>query len=150
MKPAASHKRPSPSQDDLREMIRAKGLRSTGARVAVLRHFFIIGRTSSHAELFVALHDMGVDRVTIYRVLTDFVQVGILSRTDLGDHVWRFELTESINHAGEHAHFMCIDCGAVQCLPGISVRLEQRARAPRAVVRNEVNVQLKGRCDKCS
>jgi len=142
--------RSEPELHELRARIRAAGLRCTGSRVAVLRHFYKHGHTSSHAELFDALRDAGVDRVTIYRVLMDFVTAGILSRTDLGDHVWRFELIAANNHRDDHAHFTCIDCGKVLCLPGVSLRLDARARAPRAVANKEIHVQLKGRCDKCA
>ena len=90
------------------------------------------------------MRDAGFERATLYRVLVNFAEVGILSRTDLGDHVWRFEL-----HRDEHPHFICVDCGDVLCLPGTSLHVEG-PKAPRALTKNEVQIQFKGRCDKCA
>ncbi len=134
--------------DELRATLRAARLRCTSARLAVLRYFDKRGHTSSHAETYHALRGTGFDRATLYRVLVDLAEAGILSRTDLGDHVWRFELAMAETHGGEHPHFVCIDCGDVLCLPGMSVQLQ--GAVPKAVAKHEVHVQLKGRCDKCA
>jgi Fur family ferric uptake transcriptional regulator len=75
-----------------------------------------------------------------------------LSRTDVGDHVWRFERRRDGQRGSpkEHPHFMCIDCGEVACLPGLSVRISATAGAPRAIAAKSVAVQLQGRCDRCA
>jgi Fur family ferric uptake transcriptional regulator len=143
----------APKVKDFQALLRAAGLRATGPRLAVLEHFHAHGGPNSHAELFKALGDRGFDRATIYRILIDLSDVGILSRTDLGDHVWRFELKKGaggIEHTEDHPHFVCIDCGEVSCLPGLLVRLEGTGKAPRSVGKNKVVVQLKGRCDNCA
>ena len=72
-------------------------------------------------------------------------------RTDLGDHVWRFELrTQQRMGDGDHPHFMCTGCGTVACLPGVRVRIRTAPGSPRAVRRRDVDIQLKGRCDRCA
>lgn len=134
-------------------LLRAAALRSTAPRIAVLEYFHEHGGQNSHAELFSALEDKGFDRATIYRVLVDLAEAKILSRTDLGDHVWRFELRKGVNgveHSEEHPHFVCIDCGAVSCLPGLSLKLEGNRKAPKSVAKNRVTVQIKGQCDSCA
>jgi Fur family ferric uptake transcriptional regulator len=86
--------------------------------------------------------------VTVYRNLMDMVQADLVRRTDLGDHVWRFELHRDGGH--EHPHFLCVDCGGVSCLPDDSVRLLPTRGAPQAMRSREVEVQLRGRCDACA
>lgn len=140
-----------PKTQDLQALLRSSGLRSTTPRLAVLEYFHSHGGQNSHAELFEALGDRGFDRATIYRILIDLSDAKILSRTDLGDHVWRFELKRGVGgveHSDEHPHFLCIDCGEVSCLPGLSIRMEG-ASVPKSVAKNKVAVQLKGRCDNC-
>ncbi len=142
----------APSIKELQGLLRSAGLRSTAPRLAVLEYFHAHGGTNSHAELFDALGGRGFDRATIYRILMDLAEVGILSRTDLGDHVWRFELrrgARGVEHTEEHPHFVCVDCGEVSCLPGLSLKVEGQARAPRSVTKNKVAIQLKGLCDNC-
>jgi Fur family ferric uptake transcriptional regulator len=148
---AASARAPSaPSLKDLQGLLRDAGLRSTAPRLAVLEYFHANGGQNSHAELFLALEGRGFDRATIYRNLMDLAEAEILSRTDLGDHVWRFELKRGaggIVHAGEHPHFVCVDCGGVSCLPELAIRLF--GRAPRSVMKKQFEIQLKGLCDEC-
>ncbi|HQY65084.1 MAG: transcriptional repressor [Myxococcales bacterium] len=141
-----------PKTQDLQALLRSAGLRSTVSRLSVLEYFHTHGGQNSHAEIFEALADRGFDRATIYRILIDLSDAEILSRTDLGDHVWRFELKRGVggvDHTDEHPHFLCVDCGEVSCLPGLSIRLEGSSNMPKSVARHKVAVQLKGRCDNC-
>ena len=137
----------------IQALLRSSGLRSTAPRIAVLQYLHDAVGPNSHAELCEAVAGKGFDRATIYRNLIDLAEAGILTRTDVGDHVWRFELKRGVAgaaHTEEHPHFVCIDCGEVSCLPGVSVRVQSATGAPRAVGKNRVVVQLKGRCDNCS
>ncbi len=138
---------------EFQALLREAGLRSTSPRVAVLSYFHDHEGPNSHAELFGALGEKGFDRATIYRILIDLADAGILYRTDLGDHVWRFELVRgvgSVKHTEDHPHFVCVDCGEVSCLPGVSVKLEGQTKTPKSVTKNRVAVQIKGRCDNCA
>jgi Fur family transcriptional regulator, ferric uptake regulator len=155
--PLATRKKAKASYDApvraFQDLLRSSGLRSTAPRIAVLQYLHDTSEPGSHAELFNALADKGFDRATIYRNLMDLAEAGIVSRTDLGDHVWRFELKKGVagtSHSDEHPHFVCMDCGEVSCLPGLSFELKGSSGAPKSVSRNKVAVQLKGRCDNCS
>lgn len=152
MRAGSKAKKPEPvTVKQIQDLIRAAGLRSTASRIAVLEHFYTHGGRNSHADLFEALGDRGFDRATIYRILMDLSEAKILSRTDLGDHVWRFELRrpDSADHGEEHPHFVCVDCGQVSCLPGLQVKVTG-SKAPRSVAKKKVAVQLKGVCDDCT
>jgi Fur family ferric uptake transcriptional regulator len=145
-------KAPPPNVKDLQALLRKAGLRSTAPRLAVLEHFHTRGGQNSHAEIFEALEDRGFDRATIYRILIDLSDAKILSRADLGDHIWRFELRHGvggIRHDDDHPHFVCVDCGRVSCLVGVDVKIGGGGEAPRAVQKRRVSVQLKGVCDAC-
>ena len=140
----------TPSLDELKSTIRKSGLRSTAPRIAVLRRLSVASTPISHGELVDALASDGMDRTTIYRNLVDLTEVGLVSRTDLGDHVWRFELRREGSHAADHPHFVCVECGGVSCLPGTSVRITAPKGAPRALERKAVKIQLSGLCDACA
>jgi Fur family ferric uptake transcriptional regulator len=148
---AAKAERASPpTAADLQRILRDAGLRATGARIAVLRFLLQSAVPSSHAELIDALGGEGYDRVTLYRNLTDLAEAGLVTRTDLGDHVWRFELkrASSAGHPGEHPHFVCTECGEVSCLPEASVKVVG-GKVPRAAMAKNVTVQIRGICDTC-
>jgi len=143
---------PSSSPAEIRAKIRASGLRSTAPRVAVLQYLQTATTPVSHAELFEVLADQGFDRATIYRNLVDLTEIGLLSRTDVGDHVWRFELKRENQrgHQTEHPHFMCTDCGEVECLPGVNIRISPTPGTPKSLTTKQVGVQLQGLCDRCA
>jgi Fur family ferric uptake transcriptional regulator len=144
-------RQPISLMSQLRSTIRNSGLRSTAPRVAVLQYLQDTSTPMSHAEIFEALEEKGFDRATIYRNLIDLTEVGLLLRTDVGDHVWRFELRREgqRGHQSEHPHFMCTDCGEVACLPDVNVRISSARGIPRALATKKVVIQMKGLCDRC-
>jgi len=130
----------------MRAAIKAAGLRVTGPRLAVLMELARATEPVSHAELTDRLAPRGMDRVTVWRNLTTLVEAGLLARTDLGDHTWRFERTSGGEHAGgAHPHFVCIACKKVSCLPEDAVYLKSGAARGSVVL----EVHVKGRCDDC-
>jgi Fur family ferric uptake transcriptional regulator len=134
------------NDDELRERIRAAGLRATRSRVTVLRLLQDRARPTSHPEVNEVLGDDGWDRATLYRNLTDLTEAGLLRRVDLGDHVWRFELVDEAHADGNHPHFLCTRCGEVSCLPELSL---PRIGVPRSMAAGDVAIELKGLCDDC-
>lgn len=129
------------SVDELKAALRAHGLRATGARVAVLELLLAATRPLSHSEVNDGLAARGFDRATLYRNLSDLVEVGLAKRSDHGDHVWRFELASEKRHQ-EHPHLLCTECGTVACLPIESVAVTGVAHVE--------EVQLRGLCDTCA
>jgi Fur family ferric uptake transcriptional regulator len=135
----------TPSLPELQNSLRQAGLRATSPRIAVLRVLMQAKSPVSHGEVADALVKQGLERATVYRNLTDLTTAGMVTRSDLGDHMWRFELASSSRHDLEHPHFICSCCGTVTCLSEKSVALKGALRR-----RNDVVVQLRGLCDACA
>ncbi len=138
------------SLEPVRAAIRDAGLRSTGPRVAVLEHVQAAKIPLSHGELVEALASFGYDAATIYRNLIDLTRVGLLTRINLGDNVWRFELRPAgkTDHP-EHPHFVCTDCGEVTCLSQVTIKLNPALGSAGSVMRSISEVVLKGQCVHC-
>jgi Fur family transcriptional regulator, ferric uptake regulator len=139
-----------PSLAEIRARLRAAGLRSTEARIAVLRRLIEATAPLTHAEVARAIDSQGYDKATIYRNLVELSEAGLVSRIELGDHVWRFELRRS--GQGEppaHPHFVCIDCGEVSCLTGVNVSIVPATDAPGPALGDVTEVLLKGHCQRC-
>src|SRR5438067_4454957 len=124
-------------------MIRASGLRATPSRSAVLEVLISSEQPISHADVAKQLASRGWDPATLYRNLVDFVEAGLARRTDVGDHVWRFELVRDGHDQAVHPHFVCTTCGTVECLPALELSLP-RTKMPRAVRKGEVEVHVRG------
>lgn len=133
---------------EVQETLRKSGLRSTSARIAVIQFLRKATRPLSHAEVAAEMSSLGLDKATVFRNLNDLTEAGLLSRSELGDHVWRFELRdEKHSHGGGHPHFLCVDCGSVTCLPDSLMpdRLKQKAES----VGRITEILVRGHCRKC-
>jgi Fur family ferric uptake transcriptional regulator len=122
------------SIDALKSLVRGAGLRCTTARLAVLEHMLTATGPQTHAEVSATLDHRGFDRATIYRNLTELTEAKLVTRVDLGDHVWRFEAKrhgggDGHGHGGDHPHFVCTSCGEVSCLDDVNVAITQRPGA---------------------
>jgi Fur family ferric uptake transcriptional regulator len=132
----------------LKDAVRNAKLRATPSRIALLGLLRSLDHPISHADAVAQLRDHDWDPATIYRNLSDFVAAGIARRTDVGDHIWRFELIRDPHAAAAHPHFVCTECGAVECLPKLGLVLP-RTNAPKAVRQRKIEVQVRGLCDAC-
>ena len=83
--------------------------------------------------------------------LTDLTHAGLVRRSDLGDHVWRFSLVRQgeAEHARQHPHLVCSDCGTIVCLPDVKVKISPLKTSKRDLHAADLEVQLKGLCERC-
>jgi Fur family ferric uptake transcriptional regulator len=138
---------------DASELLRGSGLRKTPARTAILNEF-----ASAPGPLTV--HDLasrltlGSDLVTVYRTLNVLAEKGILRRVRGDDRSWRYELTaadETADHV--HAHFVCDECGTVECLPEVEMpalpSIPRRSSRDKGYSITKQELILHGVCPKC-
>ena len=95
------------------EEIKNSGLKATLPRIKVLEVFQQSAERHLTAEdVYKALLNDGSDiaLATVYRVLMQFEQAGILSRTHFETGKAVFEL----NEGKHHDHLVCMDCGRVE------------------------------------
>jgi Fur family ferric uptake transcriptional regulator len=129
--------------------LRQAKLRATAARIAVVQCLARERFPLTHAETTERLGEFGFDQSTIYRCLTELADAGILARLDLGDSLRRFELLrEKRSGVSEHPHFLCVDCGKIQCLSDFTFKLSARRGATKLGQVTEVLV--KGHCASCN
>ena len=131
----------------VRQILRSVGLRSTPARIAVLTLLRKASKPRTHAELSEQLVPMGFDKATVFRNLSDLADAELIVRTELGDHVWRFEIRDPNHDRSSHPHFVCVDCGTVACLVDVSVP-DDRVRRTNKIARI-TEVLVKGHCLSC-
>jgi Fur family ferric uptake transcriptional regulator len=134
--------------DDIRQTLRDSGFRATRARIAVLQQLRNATSPVTHADLSKSLVPIGFDKATVLRVLSDLAEAHLVSRTELGDHVWRFEILDPDEIDGQkHPHFVCTDCGDVSCLE--TMKFTARSRAKASVIGRINEILIKGLCSNC-
>lgn len=134
--------------EELRKTLRERDLRVTPSRLAVLDLMQSAEQPMSHAEVVAKLEGATGDPATVYRNLVDLHAAKLLRRTDRGDRIWRFESVRADHEPTAHPHFVCTECGTVECLPMLDLVIA-RSKVPRALKQREVEVQVRGRCDAC-
>ena len=93
--------------------LKTRGLKVTGPRLRILRMFETSKvRHLSAEDAYRILIAEGIDigLATVYRVLTQFEQAGILQRHHFESGKAVFELNEGTHHD----HLVCLQCGRVE------------------------------------
>ena len=104
------------------------GLKATLPRIKVLEIFQNSSQRHMSAEdVYKALLAEGSDvgLATVYRVLMQFEQAGILSRNHFESGKAVFEL----NEGKHHDHLVCVDCGRVEEFFDAEIEKRQKAIA---------------------
>ncbi len=130
------------------EELKSSGLKATLPRIKILEVFQHTERRHMTAEdVFKALLTDGADvgLATVYRVLMQFEQAGLLTRSNFESGKAVFEL----NEGKHHDHLVCLDCGRVEEF--FDAEIEQRQRAvtiARGFDLQEHSLALYARCTK--
>jgi Fur family ferric uptake transcriptional regulator len=110
------------------EELKSSGLKATLPRIKILEVFQTSPVRHLTAEdvyktLLAEGSDIGL--ATVYRVLMQFEQAGILSRNHFESGKSVFEL----NEGKHHDHLVCLDCGRVEEFYDAEIEARQRAVA---------------------
>ncbi|MBU6336995.1 MAG: transcriptional repressor [Acidobacteria bacterium] len=125
------------------------GYRQGGARLAVIELLDGQSCTLTAQEIEDALGDSrrSVGRASVYRILDELEEVGVLTRVELGRGQAGYEPVRPEHH---HHHMVCDRCGRVE--PFDDSALEEAIASVSSSVDFEVtghDVTLRGLCRRC-
>lgn len=133
-----------PTPDELKSM----GLKATLPRLKILEIFQVrrqrhMSAEDVYRELLAEHQDIGL--ATVYRVLTQFEQAGILKRSNFESGKSVFELDEGQHHD----HLVCLQCGRVEEFFDPEIERRQQAVAlDRGFVLQDHALALYANCTK--
>jgi Fur family ferric uptake transcriptional regulator len=131
--------------------LKASGLKATLPRMKILE---IFQRSSQEGVRHLSAEDvykallavqLDVGLATVYRVLTQFEQAGLLTRSNFEAGRAVFEL----NEGAHHDHLVCLTCGRVEEF--VDVEIEQRQKriaADKGFALSDHALALYGECTK--
>lgn len=134
-------------EEEIRDKIRAAGLRITPSRVAVVGLLLRAKRALSCAEVVEELGEKEGDPATVFRNLIKLEEKGLAQVTSRIGGVARYEAALPGDEPHVHPHFACRDCGVVSCIKGASLRLPPEVNWQVAL--KDADLQLVGRCPSC-
>ncbi|MBY4897375.1 ferric iron uptake transcriptional regulator [Cupriavidus sp. AU9028] len=124
------------------------GLKATVPRLKILEIFQTSEQRHLSAEDVYRIllnEQMDIGLATVYRVLTQFEQAGLLSRNNFESGKAIFEL----NEGKHHDHLVCLDCGRVEEFYDASIEQRQQSIArERGFALQEHALSLYGNCTK--
>ncbi len=135
------------SRDEAKRRVREAGLRATSPRVAVLQLLVAESRPLSHSEVVERLSGRDWDQATLFRNLVKLAEVGLAKVVSRAGGISRYTASEGGDDTHVHPHFSCQSCGAVDCLPGLSIQLPKDG-AWRDAIR-DAELQVVGTCPDC-
>ncbi len=128
--------------------LKSSGLKATLPRIKILEVFQSTQRRHMTAEdVYKALLGEGADigLATVYRVLMQFEQAGLLTRSNFESGKAVFEL----NEGQHHDHLVCLTCGRVEEFFDAEIEQRQHAIAQaRGFDLQEHSLALYARCTK--
>jgi Fur family ferric uptake transcriptional regulator len=130
------------------EALKTMGLKATMPRIKILDLFEASPvRHLSAEDVYKMLIAEGMDvgLATVYRVLTQFEQAGILMR----HHFESGKAVYELNQGGHHDHLVCLQCGRVEEFydPEIE-RRQERIAADRGFSIRDHSLQIYADCTK--
>ena len=130
------------------EELKSTGLKATIPRLKILEVFQRSSQRHMSAEdvfRVLLLENSDVGLATVYRVLTQFEQASILSRSQFEGGKSVYEL----NEGQHHDHLVCLDCGKVEEFydPEIENRQQAVAQAKGFAITDHA-LSLYARCTK--
>ncbi len=124
------------------------GLKRTMGRIAIINLLMTAEYPLSQHEIAHRLPKVSMNGVSIYRSLDAFLKAGIVHRVESGDRTWRFAICGCGTRGHCHPHFICKQCGKVECLPGHN--LPEFGKMQPGYVVEEQEFYIRGRCAGCS
>lgn len=134
------------SQQDCTQELKEASLQVTPARVATMQLF------ESHDKPLDAQHlidhlqkALGIDRVTVFRILNAFVEKGLIRKLEFGEGKARYEL-----NAEDHHHFVCTKCGEITDIQDtIMMDYMKHLEQKYSFTIKEHTLEFFGICNKC-
>ena len=137
------------SMNNIEQVLEFHKIRVTAMRLLIYKFL-------AEKKIAVTLSDIEnafdrADRSTLYRTLKTFEEKGIVHQIDDGSGTTKYALCEhGCNCEIEtdlHLHFHCTNCNETVCLTEHKI---PQIKVPEGFVSENVNLVVKGICDKCS
>jgi Fur family transcriptional regulator, ferric uptake regulator len=129
----------------------AAGYRRGGARRAILELLDEQPCALSAVEIEEALasRNREVSRASIYRVMEELEEIGLLQRVEVGQGIVRYEPAR--RGAGHHHHLVCDHCGQISPFSDDGLERAIRRVSDTLPLRvSEHEVVIHGACETCS
>lgn len=147
----------SMKEERLKSILRAFDLKVTKVRLNVLDLLLQSRAAMSHAQITDALQQFDLDKVTLYRTLNTFVEVGLAHKVATDERNWLYAIySDDVNHHADHqshdsahAHFICEACEKIYCFPFEEKQINLKQAEMEGFSIKQHEIRLHGTCPVC-
>ena len=136
------------TKEKARSLLKAKALRVTAPRIAVLRVLAASKKPLSHSDMVARIGESDWDPATIYRNLVKLRDAGLAVVVSRAGGIDRYAIARADGHNHKHPHFVCDDCGLIACLPDAMLDSLQ-TDGPWGPSLRQATIQVRGACPDC-
>ena len=134
----------------IKTLLQERKLRITQARQDVLHHIIAAdGNAVSSQEIEQQIE--GIDRITLYRILKAFEEVGLIHSIADGSGKTKYALCSTSctdgDHRHDHIHFHCRVCETTTCL---EQKIPSTLHLPTNYSIEEMEFVVRGICNQCN
>lgn len=131
----------------LQEALKSQGARLTSPRKLILDAALKAKKPFSAESLSIALKNQ-TDPATIYRNLTFFNEIGLVTRVDIGGDIAVYEIAAK-DQTHHHHYFVCRSCGKTEALEACSVANVETALKKKGFRNLTHRLEFTGLCAGC-
>ena len=128
------------------EILHENNLVRTSCRELIIQAIVESPTPLSEEEIKTAVSG-NFDRTTFYRTFKTLIAKGVIHKIVIDNTLIKYAITEKQNRTTQHAHFYCLKCSRVYCIP--EVNWEYKG-LPDNYKPEQAELLLKGYCTKCN
>ena len=141
--------------ENIKELIKNAGLRVTQPRIDVAS---ILernkGKLLTPEEIYLKIKNsktMQCDQASVYRVLTKFEELGIVTKNTFQGEASRY-MIDNCGHTHKHHHhfFKCTKCKKIEPLDGCFFTAAEKKMKDRGYSNLNHHIEVTGTCPKCT
>jgi Fur family ferric uptake transcriptional regulator len=135
---------------NIQKILREHDLRKTACRMSMLK-LFLENKHALSPTGIESMLDNFFDRVTIYRTLATFEELGILHKVPSGSGMVNYAICKGgcshTQHSDKHTHFQCLKCEKTFCLDEIK---DLNLKLPDGYIAQDWRLLFTGICQNCN
>lgn len=145
------------NDEQLKQILKEFDLKVTKVRLCVLDLLLQSRIAMSHSQITDALEAFELDKVTLYRTLNTFVEVGLAHKVATDERNWLYAIySEDVHHHHQHdhhesphAHFICEACDKIYCFPIEEKQIDLKKAELEGFSIKQHEIRLHGTCPVC-
>ena len=135
-------------QHDCKEELQEVSLKATPARIAVMKFLESVDQPVDVNSILAYLRrkDIDIDPATIFRMMHDFLEKGVVKQIQFKEGKARYELSNKRHHH----HLICTNCGKIEEVEGDFLQaMEEQIYKDKKFRVKDHSLEFFGLCENC-